>query len=194
MSKEIVLGEIVKPHGVRGAVKVRSYADSPESFLKMKKITILPGNCKKKDTNDVNISLSNTENSFIVEKAGGMGGKVILKFRGLDSREDAEALVGSVITVVREDLPETEEGEYYWEDLIGMEVYDISGKYLGIIKSILQTGSNDVYVVEGAGAKTDKDKGEILIPGTYDAVREIDVAGKKMIVEPDFGPVFNVEN
>lgn len=194
MSKEIVLGEIIKPHGVKGAVKVRSYADSPESFLKIKKITILPRSCKKNDIYSGSNSLSNAGNTFIVEKAGGMGGKVILKFQGLDSREDVEALIGSVITVMREDLPETEEGEYYWEDLIGIEVYDISGRYLGIIKTILQTGSNDVYVVEGVGGKADKGKDEILIPGTYDAIREINVSEKKMIVEPDFGPVFNVEN
>ncbi len=184
MSRDIVFGEVVKPHGVKGALKVRSYAESPESYLRIKKITLLLG--KSGDSDEASVGTV-----FTVLKASGMGGKVILKLQGLDSREEAEALVGSVITVKREDLPETDDDEYYWDDLIGMEVYNVSGEYLGIIKKILQTGSNDVYIVGGKG---DEGEGEILVPGTHDAVREVDVSERRMIIEPDFGPVFNVKD
>ena len=61
-----------------------------------------------------------------------------------------------------------------------MEVHDTSGKYLGVIRKIFQTGSNDVYVIQGDGGE------EILIPGTYDAVREIRISEKKMVVESFF--------
>ncbi|MBN1574000.1 MAG: 16S rRNA processing protein RimM [Deltaproteobacteria bacterium] len=186
MSREIVFGQIVKPHGIKGAVKVKSYAESPESFLQAKRIRILRDGQKDGDSDE-----SPMESTFTVLNAGGMGQKVILKLQGLDSRDDAEALVGSIITVRREDLPETDEDEYYWDDLIGMEVYDVSGKYLGIIKKILETGSNDVYIV---GVEGNEDTNEILVPGTRDAVREVNVPEKRMIIEPEFGPVFNAED
>ena len=184
MTREIVFGEVIKPHGVKGAVKVRSYAESPESFLRVKKVTLLRG--KSGDSDEVSVGTV-----FTVLKASGMGGKVILKLQGLDTRDEAESLVGSIITVKREDLPETEDDEYYWDDLIGMEVYNVSGEYLGIIKKILQTGSNDVFIVGGKG---DKGGGEILVPGTHDAVREVDISEGRMIIEPDFGPVFNAKD
>ena len=202
ISNKIVLGKIIKPHGIKGAVKIISFAESPESFLKIKNIFI------------GNEGDNRTKSTFTVENAGGMGGKVILKLQGLNTREDAETLIGSVITTMRDNLPETDEGEYYWSDLIGLEVYDVSGKHFGIVKNVLPTGSNDVYVVEGLCGKSDKgnksiksstnkeaknkkERGffnEILIPGTHDAVLEIDLSENKMIINPNFVPSFNVEN
>lgn len=202
MSKEIVLGKIIKPHGIKGAVKIKSFAESPESFIRIKQIFV--------DNQDGNP----TRSTFNVENAGGMGGKVILKLKELNTREDAEALIGSVITTTRDNLPETNEGEYYWSDLIGLEVYDASGKHFGTIKNVLPTGSNDVYVVEGLPDKCeerDKSKkgninkqsknkqeknnlGEILIPGTHDAVLKIDLSENKMIIDTNFVPSLKVEN
>jgi len=206
MSKEIVLGEIIKPHGIKGAIKVKSFAESPESFLKIKNISIFAGSSIKNDSSIVSQGENRTKSTFTVEDAGGMGSKVILKLQGLNTREAAEALIGSVITTTRDNLPETDEGEYYWSDLIGLEVYDVSGKHLGIIKNVLLTGSNDVYVVEGLSGKCEKgnrqvkkkqERGkfdEILIPGTQDAVLEINLSENKMIIDPIFVPYFNVEN
>ena len=184
MSKEIVLGKIIKPHGIKGAVKIKSFAESPESFIKIKQVFV--GN---QDGNS-------PRSTFNVEDAGGMGGKVILKLQELNTRDDAEALIGSVITTIRDNLPETDEGEYYWSDLIGLEVYDASGKHFGIIQNVLPTGSNDVYVVKRLSGKCeqgDKDKqernfDEILIPGTHNAVLKINLSENKMIIDPNFVP------
>ncbi len=167
--KEIVLGEIVKPHGLNGAVKVKSFADSPESFTRPARLFL--------------VSAEGTHSEVKVQKASPMGGLVTLKIEGVDTREQAEDLVGNQIVVSREDLPQAEQDEYYWHDLLGMGVYDSTGAYYGIIKSILPTGANDVFVVEGTKGE------EILIPGTFDAVIEINVPEHKMVIEPLSGPV-----
>lgn len=169
--KEIILGEIVKPHGLNGAVKVRSFADSPESFTMPVRLFL--------------VSADGTRRQVSVQSASPMGKLVILRFETIDSIDQAEALVGSRIVVDRQDLPDTDEDEFYWDDLIGMGVYDSSGTYYGIITAILPTGANDVFVVEGTKGQ------EILIPGTFDAIVEVDVPGRKMVIEPLSGPVFN---
>ncbi len=169
MKGDIVLGMIIKPHGLNGAVKVKSYADSPESFTDSKRLTL--------------VSTDDRRFSVTVENASAMGKLITLKITGLHTREEAEELVGCRVVVDRVDLPEAQDGEFYWHDLLGMEVYDASGNYYGVITSILPTGSNDVYVVKG-------EKGdEILIPGTFDAIREVNVPDNKMIIEPFSGPV-----
>jgi 16S rRNA processing protein RimM len=164
MKDTVLLGEIVKPHGIKGSVKVNSYAESPESFVKMKNVILR--------------DKSGMEKTYQVEHASKIGNKVILSFSGIRSRNDAEDLVGSQIAVTREMLPLLEDGEFYWCDLLGMEVYDTSGMYYGIIEHIFQTGSNDVYVVRGDNKK------ETLVPATYDAVAEICVSENKMTIFP----------
>jgi 16S rRNA processing protein RimM len=169
--KEIVLGEIVKPHGLNGAVKVKSFADSPESFTRPARLLLISADGKRSE-----VTVSN---------ASPMGGSVTLKIEGVHTREQAEELVGSRVVVSREELPDADEDEFYWHDLLGMEVYDSAGAYYGIIKSIFPTGANDVFVVEGTEGE------EILIPGTFDAVIEINVPERKMVIEPLSGPVLN---
>jgi len=169
--KEIILGEIVKPHGLNGAVKVKSFADSPESFSRPARLFLVSA-----DGNRLEVTVLN---------ASPMGKLVTLRIEGVRTRRQAEDLVGSLVVVNREDLPDTDEGEFYWHDLIGMEVYDSTGTYYGIITSILPTGANDVFVVEG------KNGGEILIPGTFDAVLEVNVPEQKMVIEPLFVPVIH---
>jgi 16S rRNA processing protein RimM len=169
--KEIILGEIVKPHGLNGAVKVRSFADSPESFTRPVHLFLVSADGKRSEV--------------MVQNASPMGGLVTLKLEGVHTREQAQDLVGSQVVVSKEDLPDAEQDEFYWHDLLGMGVYDSTGAYYGIIISILPTGANDVFVVEGTKGQ------EILIPGTFDAVIEINVPERRMVIEPLSGPVFN---
>ncbi|MBN2225630.1 MAG: 16S rRNA processing protein RimM [Deltaproteobacteria bacterium] len=169
--KEIILGEIIKPHGLNGAVKVRSFADSPESFVRPTRLFMVSA-----DGNRLEIS---------IRDANPMGRLVTLKIEGIHTREQAEDLVGNRIVINREDLPDAQEDEYYWQDLIGMSVYDSAGTYYGIITSILPTGANDVFVVEGTNGE------EILIPGTFEAVLEVNIPERRMVIEPSFGPVFH---
>jgi 16S rRNA processing protein RimM len=135
MKQEVILGEIVSPHGIKGYVNVVSHAESTKSFKRTETVCV-----RYRDGEDL---------TYRVEDVNGRGKKVIIKFFGVDTRENAETLVGSTILVNRKELPDTDDGEYYWYDLIDMEVCDTTGKYLGVIKKIFQTGSNDVYVVQG---------------------------------------------
>lgn len=77
------------------------------------------------------------------------GKTVILRLEGVDDREQAAALIGTEIGAMRSELPEPEDGHYYWLDLIGLKVVHRDGTELGTIKDMLETGANDVMVVEG---------------------------------------------
>jgi len=164
MGKEITLGEIVKPHGIKGAVKVKCHTESSEIFLESPCLTLQHEDGTRRDVT--------------VTRGGGMGNRLILKLDGIDTREDAERLVGFSIIINSDDLPETEEDEYYWHDLIDMEVLDSKGNQYGYIKRILPTGSNDVYIaVDTMGRET-------LIPATHDAVLDVSITQKRMIIDP----------
>ncbi len=86
-----------------------------------------------------------------------------------------EDLVGLTLYMDRKELPRLEEDEYYWYELIGMEVCTDSGKSVGTLEKILETGSHDVYVVR-------KGEQESLIPAIRDVVRKVDVPGRRMII------------
>lgn len=97
-------------------------------------------------------------------------------FKGITDCNAAEGLVGSQLFIAKAELPELEAGIYYWFDLIGLEVFTTEEKYLGRIESIIETGSNDVYVVKTDGA-------EILVPALESVVLSIDLKGKRMQVD-----------
>ena len=94
----------------------------------------------------------------------------------MDTRVQAEALIGSDIFIEKRRLPEPEEGSYFWFDLIGLDVFGVDQKYLGRLESIIQTGSNDVYVVKNEDT-------EILIPALEAVVQKIDLKNRRMQVE-----------
>ena len=99
----------------------------------------------------------------------------LMKLEGLDSVEAAERYKGAAIYVEKEPLASEGEEEYFWDDIIGLDVYLEPGRFLGTIRHILPTGGHDIYVIQG-------DAGEVLIPATREVVKEIDLLNKKMIV------------
>ena len=107
-------------------------------------------------------------------KAHGRG--TLLSLEGITNRNLVEELIGWELYIEKDRLPQLEPGVYYWSDLIGMDVVTIEGGYLGKIETIIQTGSNDVYVV-----KNQED--EILIPALENVVLEIDLSQKEMQVD-----------
>lgn len=110
------------------------------------------------------------------------GRTVIARLAGVEDRETAEALMGREIAVPASALPEKEQGEYYWAELMGLEVWNSSGVRLGRVVRLLETGAHDVLVVEG----TDRER---LIPFVLEkVVRSVDLAAGRMVVdwEPDY--------
>lgn len=157
--KLIAIGKIVAPHGVRGDVRIIPLTDFPERFYELKQILLEDGS------------------SLEVEGAKPHKQFVLLKLRGLNTRNDIEHLRGKLIYVKKEDLVPLPEGHYYQFEIIGLKVYTEQGGYIGKVTDILSTGSNDVYVTEQDGQRP------VLIPALKTVVHNIDLDGGKMIVE-----------
>ena len=161
MNKYLELGQIVNVKGLKGEVKVNSFTDDntkferiPNVFLKQK------GNLKE----------------YSIEKVGYSKNQVIIKFKGVNTVEEAETLRNAYIVVDREIFGELPEGTYYIADLIGLDVYTESNEYLGKVDDIFSTGSNDVYVVKDELGK------QKLLPGIDEVIKQIDLESGKIIV------------
>lgn len=156
----LTLGKVTRVHGLKGYVSIVSYAESNTIYK--------PGLPLYMDSG------SGLEPFEITAASPHRKGMLIL-FRGMDV-DGAQKLVGRDLKVRREDLPEPEEGAYYWEDLVGMEVVDERRGSLGFIDSILPTGSNDVYVVKG-GLR------EVLVPALASVVISVDIDNRRMRID-----------
>jgi 16S rRNA processing protein RimM len=153
------VGRITAAHGVKGEVKVQPLSDFPQRFEQGSRLW-LDGMPQE------------------VERGRHQGRNVILKLSGVETRTEAEALIGKDLLAAEATRIEVED-VYYLHDVIGLRVEDETGETLGKLTEVLSTGSNDVYVVRG-------ERGELLLPALDDVVREVDVAGGRMVVQvPD---------
>jgi len=159
---DVLIGKIVGAHGTQGANKIRSYADSLAVFNSGRRVLIRNplGQEKRYEINWVKPHQRTP----------------LLSLQGVISRTQAEALIGSELYIQKSDLPELEDGTFYWFDLIGLDVYTTDERYLGRLESIIPTGSNDVYTVRNG-------KKEVLIPALETVVREVDLVQNRMRVD-----------
>lgn len=102
---------------------------------------------------------------------------LLLKLRGLEDRAEAEGLAGSELGLLRSELEEPEEGEYYWTDLIGLTVLDSEGREVGRVANLFDSGAHDILVVR-AGDR------EVLIPAIPEMVAEVDLEAGLLRIEP----------
>jgi 16S rRNA processing protein RimM len=159
------MGKIVGAHGIKGALKVYSYAESASSFK--------PGS-------SVILKSGNSEQAFVIAWVKPHHKTVLVAFEGVTNRNRAEELIGLELFMAWDSLETLEDGVYYWSDIIGLSVFTIDNEYLGRVTSVIQTGSNDVYVVKNEDGQ---DPAEILVPALEWVVREIDLDQKKMCVD-----------
>jgi 16S rRNA processing protein RimM len=157
----LLAGEVVRPHGLDGRLKIRSYAQSEKSFLQSGTIFLKPR--------------SGGTRAFTVASVRPHKNILLLTLKGLDSLEEAEEYRGAAVFIRRDSLVQEETDEYFWFDLIGLEVYLDTGKYIGTIHHILPTSGNDVYVVR-------EGETEVLVPAIHEVVKEIDLDARKMII------------
>jgi 16S rRNA processing protein RimM len=148
------IGRVVKPHGVKGKIKVEYFGKGLHQFFLYHEIFI-------KDERG-------RPESYEILEAIPQPPRLILRLKGILKIEDVEPLIGKEILIERESLPGLEEGEYYWVDILGMKVETEEGKRIGKVKEIFPTGANDVYVVEGK-------RGEIFLPATEEVIQSIDL-------------------
>jgi len=156
------IGKIVGVHGMKGYLKVYPFAESTDPFDPGKQLTM---KCPDGESKTVTVVDFQAYKNFLR-----------IAFDGITDRTSAETLIGSGLYIDRAELPEPEAGRWYWCDLIGLEVYQADGAYLGRIENLFETGSNDVLVVKQGNR-------EILIPVIESVVRSVDLEEKKITVD-----------
>lgn len=155
------IGVITSTHGIKGEVKVFPTTDSVDRFKKLKKVIL--------DTGRERIDLEIEGVKFFKQFA-------ILKFEGIDSINDIEKYKGKNLLVPRADAVKLDKDEYFIADLINITVIDEQENMIGTLTDVLETGANDVYVIET------QEKKEILLPAIKDCIIDIDIEKMKMKV------------
>ena len=153
--EKIKIGKIVNAVGLKGEVKVYNYSDSEEVYERTPEIY----------AGDRLLKVQNVR----MQK-----NMVILKLSGIDDRNAAEAAKGTELFITEEDLPELPEGQFYIRDLIGMEVEEQGGSFLGVVTDVLQNTAQDIFEVKRDDGKT------VLIPKVDAFVQKID--GKERLI------------
>lgn len=161
MEQLLRVGVISSTHGVRGEVKVYPTTDDVNRFNKLKKVVL--------DTGREYLDLEISGVKFFKNL-------VILKFKGIDNINDIEKYKGKDLLVHREDAVALEENENYVADLIDLKVVTDDGQVLGYLTEVMETGANDVYVVET------EDGRELLLPAIKDCILEVDLDEEVMTV------------
>jgi 16S rRNA processing protein RimM len=163
----ITIGKILSTHGRSGAVRVLPLTDYQERFRTKSRVQISVKGSRK---------IMNIEESVPHQKY------FIVKFAEIPDMNAAEEIKGGILEITRDELFPLPENTYYIFDIIGLSVSDKNRGQLGKITDVLQTGSNDVYVVD-TGARP------LLIPALKQVVKEIDLSGRFMVVELPAGLV-----
>lgn len=161
MEDMLQVGVITQTHGVRGEVKVFPTTDDVNRFKKLKQVILDTG----KETMPLEIQSVKFFKQF-----------VILKFKGIDNINDIEKYKRCSLYVTREHAVPLEEDEFFIADMIGMEVCTEDGNIFGTLKDVIETGANDVYVIESA------EHGEVLVPAIKECIRSVDIEKGQMMI------------
>lgn len=161
MEDMLQVGVITQTHGVRGEVKVFPTTDDVNRFKKLKQVILDTG----KETMPLEIQSVKFFKQF-----------VILKFKGIDNINDIEKYKRCSLYITREHAVPLEEDEYFIADMIGMEVCTEDGNIFGTLKDVIETGANDVYVIESA------EHGEVLVPAIKECIRSVDIEKGQMMI------------
>jgi 16S rRNA processing protein RimM len=166
----VVMGRITVPFGVKGWVKIHPYTETPESLLAYPKWWI--GN----QTND------GDWRELKVEDAEVHGEAIAAKLAGCEDRDAAALFRGRAVAIPREAFPAAGENEFYWADLIGLEVVNEQDEKLGRVTEVFETGASDVLVVQGGDGEAEKER---LIPFLESVVKQVDLQGR--VIRVDWG-------
>jgi 16S rRNA processing protein RimM len=157
------IGILRKPHGINGEMKFEIWTDFPERLTKGAFVFI--GEIKEK----YRIA------SFKARKE-----RAHIRFEEIGDPQSCLSVVNKIVYINTDGLPDLENNLYYHHQIIGLDVFTKDDVYLGKIKEIIRTGSNDVYVIQNPEIK----KNETLIPVIPSVIMKIDLTGKKMIIDP----------
>ncbi len=155
----LLLGQILRPHGVRGELRARILTDYPKRIKELETLTL------GADPETDRVTEYHLEGFRMNQDYG------LIKLKGIDDRDQADTLRELYIMVALEDAIPLEEGEFYLYQIIGIDVQTEDGTSLGTIREVLETGANDVYIVDSPRY------GEILIPVTHETIIKTDIEG-----------------
>mgnify|MGYP002579533952 FL=1 len=161
MEKQLQVGVISSTHGVRGEVKVFPTTDDVTRFRQLKKVYL--------DTGREMLPLEIQKVKFFKQFA-------ILKFKGIDNINDIEKYRGKSLMIDREDAVDLDEDEYFIADMIGMKVCTEDGGEFGTLKDVMETGANDVYIIDSP------EHGEVLIPAIRECILDVDMDEERMTI------------
>lgn len=162
----IVLGRVVAPFGVQGWLRVHAFGDDPEAWKQMHQLWL---------SDDAEAPAER----WVVHELAGLrrhGDGIVAKLSGIDNRDASEALGSCFIGAPRDALPVPKQDEYYWADLVGLDVVNLLDQSLGRVESLIETGANQVLVARDG-------ERERLLPFVAQVVKEVDVPGRRIRVD-----------
>jgi 16S rRNA processing protein RimM len=161
----IQLGFVGAPFGVRGWVKLRSHTDPPERLL---------------DHRNLRIGQGSVWQNYRIEASGRSGGALTVKFAGVENRDQAQTLRGAQVCVLRSELPQRDDKDFYRADLIGCEVVNLEGLGLGTVLHFIETPAQVLMVVRGTQ--------EHWIPAVPQHLRRVDLQARRVVVDWSAAP------
>ena len=158
----VIMGRVAAAQGILGWVALKTYTETVDSLAGYQVWWL---GDDKLPWREVSVE------AFAVQSKG-----LIAKFAGCSDRTAAEKYRGLLVAVPRSSLPQQPDDEYYWSDLIGLEVVNLAGKSLGMVDSLMDTGASQVLCVQG-------ESGEVLIPFIASAIKQVDLTEKMIHVD-----------
>lgn len=155
----LVVGKLRRAHGVHGEIPLEVYTHMLE--------LLVPESI---------VYVGDDHHAHTIEQTRWKGDLLLLKFSEIDERTKASTLTNELVYVKTSQLPPLPSDDYYYHEIIGLQVFEEDGSYLGVLTEILETGANDVYLI-----KSDLEE-EVLIPATEEMILEIDLDQQKMVV------------
>lgn len=162
--EDALIGKVLSPHGTGGILKVFPYSDFPERIKLLETVELI---------------LDHGRERMYIERAEVYGPFWLIKFRGIETREDAGRYRGSGVVIPQHERISLPEGHYYFDQLVGLMVYDSAGIMLGYIIDIISTGGHDLYQVRLNGIE----KRQVFIPAVKKFVRHVDLSAGKVTVD-----------
>lgn len=182
----VEVGRILDAWGVKGWLKILPHSTDPEALFAARSWFLQPPDAKFRPGFN---AFSGTV-SIAVDEAKTHSDSVVAKVAGLDDRTTAEALRGARIFLPRSSFPAASKDEYYWVDLIGLDVVNREGVALGSVRDLMATGPHSVLCVEYTAKQEDGSEAaaERMIPFVSAYVDNVDIAGKRITVDwqPDY--------
>ena len=165
-TKRVVLGQIGRPHGVKGWLKLNSFTTPPENIL---------------EYTELGAKIGRQWQGLEIDQFRQQPNGLVVHFKGYDDPDTAAQLTGTELSVISDELPALESGDYYWHQLEGLQVVNQQGQLFGQVEKLLETGANDVLVIKPTSNSID-DR-QRLVPYLLDSVIEqVDLESKTIRV------------